>query len=72
MKRGYEVVVITDDYELQNLLLYIGVGFKPLRTRGIAELRIYNAQCPTCGYIPGKPDETRCPLCGGDIKRFRK
>lgn len=71
INNGFEVIVITDDYELQNLLLYMGVGFKPLRTRGIVELRVFKAQCLICGYIPGRPDEARCPLCGGDIKRIR-
>ncbi len=64
-----EIVVITDDYELQNLLNYMGISFKPLRTRGIRDLRIFNAQCPICGYIPGKPGEDTCPLCGSKIKR---
>ncbi len=32
-----EVLVITDDYALQELLLRLGVSFKPLRTRGIRE-----------------------------------
>ncbi|MGC8983106.1 MAG: NOB1 family endonuclease [Desulfurococcaceae archaeon] len=34
---GREVLVITDDYDLQSLLLSLGIKFKPLRTRGIKE-----------------------------------
>jgi UPF0271 protein len=67
----YHVVVITDDYELQNLLLYMNISFKPLRTRGISEFRKYRAYCPVCGYIPGSPMEDECPLCGSRIKRKR-
>lgn len=63
------VMVITDDYELQNLLLHMEVGFKPLRTIGIRESRIYTAQCPVCGYVPGKPGEDKCPFCNSEIKR---
>lgn len=66
-----EVIVVTDDYELENLLLYLGVSFKPLRTAGIRELRVFVARCPICGYVPGKPDEGVCPFCGVEISRKR-
>ncbi|MEM4717145.1 MAG: nucleotide-binding protein [Desulfurococcaceae archaeon] len=66
---GIVVIVITDDYELQNLLFHIEVGFKPLRTSGIRESRVYKAQCPVCGYVPGKPGENKCPLCNSEIRR---
>lgn len=66
-----EVVVVTDDYELENLLLYLGVSFKPLRTPGIRELRVFAALCPVCGYVPGKPGEETCPFCGISISRRR-
>lgn len=65
------VVVITDDYELQNLLVYLRVSFKPLRTTGIHELRVFVAQCPICGYVPSKPGEEMCPFCGVKILRKR-
>lgn len=70
-RKSTNVVVITDDYELQNLLLYVGIGFRSLRTRGISELRVFNAYCPVCGYTPGKPNEEYCPLCGSKIVRKR-
>ncbi len=66
---GYTTIVITDDYELQNLLLYIGIGFKPLRTRGVNTLRVYRAYCPVCGYTPASPGVETCPLCGAKITR---
>ncbi|MEM4481133.1 MAG: PIN domain-containing protein [Desulfurococcaceae archaeon] len=72
VQRKYaKVIVITDDYELQNLLMYIGVSFKPLRTRGISELRVFAAYCPVCKYVPSRPGEETCPLCGSKIIRAR-
>lgn len=68
-RSGAKVVVITDDYELQNLLLYMGIDFKPLRTAGIRELRVFEAFCPVCGYTPAKPSEEICPFCGSKIVR---
>ncbi|MET1159663.1 MAG: NOB1 family endonuclease [Thermoprotei archaeon] len=67
-ERGRKVVVVTDDYMLQNLLLDIGIGFKPLRTTGIKKLRRYKIKCPVCGYTSIRSDEEICPICG---YRFR-
>ncbi len=64
---NYKVVVITDDYSLQNLLYHLGISFKPLRTRGIKKTMKYKVFCPVCGYIPSKPGEDTCPLCGAKI-----
>ncbi|ADV65380.1 NOB1 family endonuclease [Desulfurococcus mucosus] len=66
-----KVIVVTDDYSLQNLLLHLGVSFKPLRTRGIRTGREYLEYCPTCGYVPAKPGEKTCPLCGTPLTRRR-
>jgi len=65
------VVVITDDYELQNLLLSLKISFKPLRTRGITCLTIYSVYCPLCLYTPSNPGETACPFCGIPLVRRR-
>ncbi|MEZ0394024.1 MAG: nucleotide-binding protein [Desulfurococcaceae archaeon] len=64
---GRQVLVLTDDRDLQNLLVHMGIGFRPVRDRGIREARRYRAFCPNCGYVPGKPGETVCPLCGSRI-----
>ncbi len=72
---GYKVIVITDDYALQNLLFHLGISFKPLRTRGIREARKYKVYCPKCGYVPRDPGETICPICGFKLegkKRTKK
>jgi len=70
LKSSYrDVVVVTDDYELQNLLAHLGISYRPLRTRGIREVKAYVAQCPLCGYVPGKPGEEVCPFCGIKIRR---
>lgn len=63
------VIVVTDDYSLQNLLLHLKISFKPLRTKGITAAREYEEYCPTCGYVPGRPGENKCPFCGTPIVR---
>jgi len=66
-----DVVVITDDYELQNLLLSLKISFKPLRTRGITRLITYSVYCPLCLYTPSNPGETSCPFCGVPLVKRR-
>jgi UPF0271 protein len=63
------VIVITDDYELQNLLLDIKISFKPLKTTGITRFIKYTVYCPICYYTPSNPGETTCPLCGVKLTR---
>jgi len=71
LKESGGTLVFTDDYSLQNLLLHMRIGFKPLKTTGISERRAYFENCPVCGYVPGEPGEGKCPLCGSEIKRFK-
>ncbi len=63
-EKGYRVVIITDDYALQNTLLHIGIPFKPLRTQGIKFKYRYLVTCPGCGYVSRDLGEKTCPLCG--------
>ncbi|WP_048163000.1 NOB1 family endonuclease [Thermogladius calderae] len=65
------VVVLTDDYSVQNVLYQLGIGFKPVRTSGIKSAFKYREYCPTCGYVPGRPGEKVCPVCGSPIVRVR-
>jgi len=70
---GEDVTVVTDDYALQNLLAKMGVGYMPLRTRGISEAREYTLVCPVCGYVSRRYGERRCPRCGVPlVKRPRR
>lgn len=68
-KKSGNIIVITDDYDIQNLLYLLGIPFKPLRTSGIKKPTIYKAWCPTCGYVPRNPGEDTCPLCNSKIVR---
>jgi UPF0271 protein len=70
--RGHDVEVVTDDYALQNLLSFLGIGFRPIRTRGIRRSEEYIVVCPACGYRSNNPAEKVCPVCGTPLKRVRK
>ncbi len=63
----YRVIVITDDYSLQNTLYHLGVSFKPLKTTGIKSVRKYRVYCRVCGYVSTVYGEKNCPLCGSRL-----
>ncbi len=72
LRRRGEVVVVTDDYALQNLVAKLGFRFQPLRTRGISRTEEYIVVCPGCGYRSTRPGEKRCPHCGTPLRRVKR
>jgi UPF0271 protein len=59
---GFRIVVLSDDYAVQNLAGLLHIAYRSLIRPGISEVKrklIY--VCPICGArCPG----TRCPRCG--------
>jgi len=58
-----KVTVLTDDYDLQNLLLHLNIEFATVKTKGIREARILRNKCRVCGY-PLKSNDEECHVCG--------
>ncbi|MBS7287556.1 MAG: hypothetical protein KIH01_02095 [Candidatus Freyarchaeota archaeon] len=69
---GYEPVIVTDDYALQNVACKAGFTFKSLMRDGIRNVVKWKLYCSSCrrSYPPDYPDET-CEVCGGQLKRVR-
>lgn len=67
--KGYQVVVLTDDYALQNLLKSLGIVCKGYRTRGINKTQKYVMRCPGCGYVSKRWGEKICPRCGTRLRK---
>ena len=69
-EEGYEPVIATDDYAIQNVARKVGIGFTPLATFGIKEELKWIVYCPAC-YKRYPPDikERECPVCGTPLKR---
>ncbi len=68
LKEKYDITVITDDYELQNVLALNGIKFKGIKTVGIKKVIKWTYRCTGCGRHFEKPLET-CPYCGSKVKR---
>jgi UPF0271 protein len=67
---AYEVggVLLTDDYNLQNIAKTLGIEFKTLK-RGIKRVIRWNYVCIGCGKrFEEMPPEGICPDCGSPVR----
>ena len=67
---AYEVngVLLTDDYNLQNIARTLGIEFKTLK-RGIKRVIRWNYACIGCGKkFEEMPPEGICPDCGSPVR----
>jgi len=67
---GYETLIITDDYAIQNVAKRLGIAFSPVATFGIKEELTWVVYCPACfARFPGDLAVKECPICGTPLKR---
>lgn len=65
---GFEVLVVTDDYAVQNLARIMGISYRNVMGRGIDRVIWWLYYCSGCGRIfENKVDV--CDACGGRVKR---
>ncbi|WP_297067705.1 type II toxin-antitoxin system VapC family toxin [Thermococcus sp.] len=71
---AYELrgVLLTDDYNLQNIARTLGIGFRTLK-RGIKRVIHWNYVCIGCGRrFKEEPPEGICPDCGSPVRLIPK
>lgn len=66
--RGHNVIVVTDDYAIQNTILHLGIEFLSMKTTGVKKMMKYQVYCPACGW-KGVTSLKLCPRCGLTLKR---
>jgi UPF0271 protein len=67
---GYNSIIVTDDYSIQNVANQVNVDFASLTTFGIRFRHHWIMYCPACfrKYPPDYKNET-CQVCGTRLKR---
>jgi len=68
LREKYDITIITDDYELQNVLALNKIRFRGIKTAGINKVIKWTYRCTGCGRQFEKPIKT-CPYCGSRVKR---
>jgi len=70
---AYELkgIIVSDDFAIQNVALYVGIDFVSCSGNEIGELRKWNYKCSACNHIEDNKDN-ECRICGStDIFRIK-
>lgn len=63
----FDVIIVTDDYSIQNLAQYLGFKIRGIKRREFIGVVRYVYICPVCGHIDKKPG--KCPKCNAVLRR---
>lgn len=66
-REGCEVIVVTDDYSLQNIAAYLNLYVVGVKRKVIERVVKYVMVCEACGFKGSSGDS--CPVCGGRMVR---
>jgi UPF0271 protein len=67
---GNEIVIVSDDYSVQNMASRLGMGYVSQVTKGITRRLNWVIYCPGCRRTFDRPQEDNtCPVCGTILKR---
>jgi UPF0271 protein len=70
MDEGYDPIIISDDYSIQNLSTYMGLKCKGLATVGIKKVLGWTIYCQGCkNKFDEMPYDKNCSICGTPLKR---
>ena len=67
-REGKNVIVLTDDYAVQNVASKLHIPFQNYAWRSIRRTIIWELYCPTCRKTYNTQRRT-CPNCGSTLKR---
>ncbi len=68
LSEGFKVVVLSDDYNLQNTALKLGLEVSGIARQPIRTLREWVQRCLICGKVFEQYFDS-CPVCGGEVVR---
>lgn len=68
--RKDDVVLITDDYAIQNTAIHLGIKVEPAGQKRIRDVIIWEKFCTGCKRR--FPEGNDCPVCGTPLKKRRK
>jgi len=68
LKDEYDVIILTDDYSIQNVANALNISFKSISQNGIKESFKWINRCTGCGK-KFKDNIKICPICGSATKK---
>jgi Predicted nucleic acid-binding protein, consists of a PIN domain and a Zn-ribbon module len=67
---GSDLIVITDDYSIQNILSYLNINFKKIATKGISKTIKWINFCPVC-KLKFDAKLENCLNCGSKLIKIK-
>ncbi len=67
--RGSSVIILSDDYSVENLAEILGLGIVPIMTSGINKVVNWKIYCVGCGKDFQDKGRKVCDICGSSLKR---
>lgn len=72
MQMGHDVITVTDDYSMQNVLKILNLKYRSVNTRGISDTIKWKKICKGCKKeYPADTQEIDCIICGSPLIRKR-
>lgn len=68
--RNEEVILVTDDYAIQNTAIHLGIKVTSAGQKKIRDVLLWEKFCPGCKRRFPQGDD--CPVCGTPLKKMRK
>jgi len=69
---GWEPVIVSADYAIQNTAFSLNIKVEPIIHKGIEKVIVWISYCPKCKWVGGVFKEGICPNCGSKLKRRPK
>jgi UPF0271 protein len=67
---GYDPIIVSEDYAVQNMARELDIDYQGLATPGIKKKIEWEIYCPGCRRTFKKPQlEDVCPICATKLKR---
>jgi len=67
-EKGFDPIIVTDDFSIQNVVKFLGLKYASVATRGIRKVIKWKLYCPACGKVYYE-EVNECLICGSKLKR---
>jgi UPF0271 protein len=68
-KEGFNCIILSDDYSIQNIASELKLNFQGISQKGITKKLKWSVRCIGCGK-KFKEDISLCPICGSNTKNI--
>jgi len=71
-EKGENVMLLTDDYAMQNIALHLKINVSSISGKSITHKIVWEFYCPACRKTISSFKVKECPICGTPLKRKPK